>query len=381
MPLDTMAILDGEERGTMQTQTAKILLVDDEPAIPQLLSRWLTAEGYECTTADNGEAALKLMHATAFDLVISDIMMPGMSGMDLLMFMRPLFADTAVIMATAVNDRQTAILALELGAYGYVAKPFDRNEIVINVVNALERRRLTLLSRNYEKSLEAEVILRTQEVAQREEEILFRLLSATGFRDDETGAHVRRIGLYAAEMAKDLGWSPERAEPIRLAAPMHDVGKIGIPDAILRKPGRLTMAEFEIMKRHTTIGAAILEDSNAPMIQLARDIARSHHERWDGSGYPEGLVGDEIPEAAAIVAVVDVYDALVNDRVYRAALPEEQAITLISGSGGDHFGPHILECFLDLLPSIQRIREEVTDSTTELAGLGESTTGSYSNGH
>lgn len=349
----------------MHTGKAKILLVDDESSITELLSRWLAAEGYECATADNGETALKLLHATEFDLMISDIMMPGMSGMDLLMFMKPLFTDTAVIMVTGVDDKQTGIMALEIGAYGYVTKPFNRNEIVINVVNALERRRLTLMSRDHEQSLEAQVIQRTREVREREEEILFRLLSATGYRDDETGAHVRRIGMYAAEMVQAMGWSPEEVDEIRLAAPMHDLGKIGIPDAILCKPKGLTEAEFETMKKHTTIGAAILDGSRAPMLRMAREIALSHHERWDGSGYPLGLSGDLIPEAACIVAVVDVYDALVSHRVYRPALPEEQALSMIRDSGGAHFGPAAFECFMDLLPAIRRIREKVTDEAKE----------------
>lgn len=345
----------------MQGHSGNILIVDDEAHICELMRRWLTAEGFVCSTAHDGETALELLREGQYDLLISDIMMPRMSGMDLLMVMKPLYPDIAVIMVTAVDDRKTAIMALEIGAYGYVTKPFERNEIIISVINALERRRLTLLSRNYERELEATVIQRTQEVREREEEIIFRLLSATGCRDDETGAHVRRIGLYSAEMARALGWKPEQVEQIRIAAPMHDVGKIGIPDAILRKPGKLTPPEFEIMKSHTEIGAGILSGSRVPLIQMAREIALCHHERADGSGYPQALKGDEIPVSAAIVAVVDVYDAMVHDRVYRRAFPEEQVLSIMSSAGAPYFGQRVFQCFMDLVPKLAIIRQDVKD--------------------
>ena len=299
----------------------KILIVDDEPAIPNLLCRWLVSEGYDCVTASDGASALKSLEEGGVQLVLTDIMMPGMSGVDLLTVIRTLFQDVAVVMVTAVDDKDTGEMALDLGAFGYVTKPFDRNNIFITVKNALERRRLSVLSREYKETLEKEVIKRTAEVRLREEEIIFRLLSATGYRDTETGAHVRRIGSYASVIARALGWSVKEAGDIRLAAPMHDVGKIGIPDAILLKPGPLTHDEFEVMKRHTSIGAQILNDSAVPLLMMASEIALSHHERYGGSGYPQGLVGDAIPESARIVSVVDVYNALVHDRVYRNGVP------------------------------------------------------------
>jgi putative two-component system response regulator len=301
------------------------------------------------------------LESGSFHLVVADIMMPGMSGIDLLTIIRSLFSDVAVIMVTGVDDRKTAIMTLELGAYGYVIKPFDRNEIIINVANALERRRLRLLSEEYERGLESEVEQRTKDVRDREEEIILRLISATGYRDDETGAHVRRIGLYAAEMAKALGWPARQVENIRLAAPMHDVGKIGIPDSILRKPASLTIEEFEVMKEHSAIGARILSGSEVPLIQMAGDIAHWHHERWDGSGYPHGLVAEDIPQCAAIVAVVDVYDALVHDRVYRPAFPEEKALSIMLAGDGEYFGDRIFDCFLDLLPALREIQKRVQD--------------------
>ncbi len=344
-----------------ECQTAKILIVDDEPDIGRILSIWLKTAGYDCATATSGEQALELLQDLKFQLVVSDIMMPGMSGIDLLGFIKDLFPEVAVILVTAVDDRKTAIMTLELGAYGYVIKPFDRNEILINVANALERRRLKLLSREYEQSLESEVREKTREVREREEEIVLRLISASGWRDDETGAHVRRIGLTASVMAKELGWTRDALADMRLAAAMHDVGKIGISDRILLKPGKLTREEFEEMKKHTTIGAQILGCSRIPLIRLAKEIALSHHEKWDGSGYPRGLGDEDIPESGRIVAVADVYDALVMKRVYRPAIPKPEALSMMTSDRGSHFDPRIFDCFVALLPEINRIRQEVRD--------------------
>ncbi len=344
-----------------QHEEAHILVVDDEDSVRGLLALQLTTDGYVCSTAAGGEEALRLLETNEFDLVLSDINMPGMSGIELLSETTRLYPNTAVLMATAVDDRDTATHALELGAYGYLIKPFSMNDVLNNVANALERRRLTLLSQEYERDLEAEVQARTRQVREREEEVVFRLLSSMGFRDDETGAHARRIGLYAAMMAKELGWKEEEVDKIRLAAPMHDLGKIGIDDGILRKPGKLTAQEFEEMKKHTTIGAKILQGSEVPLIRLAEEIALSHHEKWDGSGYPHGLAGDDIPPSGRLVAVADVYDALVHNRVYKQAYSEDKALGIMEEGRGRHFCPEVLQVFLDLHPEMRRIRNEVKD--------------------
>jgi putative two-component system response regulator len=345
----------------IEQQTANILIVDDEPDIGRILSSWLKRAGYDCVTATTGEQAVALLRDGDFQLVVSDIMMPGMSGIDLLTFIKESFPEVAVILVTAVDDRKTAIMTLQLGAYGYVIKPFDSNEILINVANALERRRLTLLSREYEQALETEVREKTHEIREREEEIVLRLISASGFRDDETGAHIKRIGLYASVIASDIGWNPESIADIRLAAAMHDVGKIGILDSILLKPGKLTPEEFEVMKTHTTIGARLLGNSKIPLLHLAKEIALSHHEKWDGSGYPKGLAGKAIPESGRIVALADVYDALVMDRVYRPAIPEPEALAMMTSNRGTYFDPGMFDRFMALLPEIRRIRLEVQD--------------------
>jgi putative two-component system response regulator len=361
MPLDPhIAALNGAGR---------ILIVDDEPYIREILARWLVDEGYACDQAADAESALRALAAGDLEMMISDIRMPGRSGLELLDEARSEYPELAVIMLTAVDDRETAIRTLEAGAYGYVIKPFDRNELLISVVNAFERRRLTMLSADYQHQLEEEVRQRTEQLRLREEEIALRLVTAAEHRDAETGAHIRRIGLYSEILARACGWDSSDAEEIRLAAPMHDVGKIGIPDHILLKPGSLTSQEFGVIERHTTMGAAILAGSRVPLLRLACEIALTHHERWDGSGYPRGLARDQIPEAGRIVAVADVYDALVHSRVYRPALPEEQALNIMRRARGRHFDPDIFDTFLDVLPELRQVRQRLDHETTADEGL------------
>ncbi|HEY8504465.1 MAG TPA: HD domain-containing phosphohydrolase [Gemmataceae bacterium] len=338
-----------------------VLVVDDEPAVRGIVARWLRAEGYHCREAGSAAEALRALEEEPFALVFTDLRMPGASGLDLLRETGRRHPEAAVVLITAVDDRGTAARAIEGGAYGYIIKPFERNELLISAAGALERRRLRQASREYQRRLEAEVRQRTAEIRRREEEIAVRLVSASGWRDSETGAHVRRIGQYSATLAAALGWEARAVDDIRLAAAMHDVGKIGIPDSILRKPGRLTDDEFRLMQRHTVIGAELLGGSEIPLLAMARSIARSHHERWDGFGYPDGLEAGEIPPAARIVAIADVYDALVHRRVYKPALPEEEALAVMTAQSGRHFDPHIFEKFLEVLPEFRRIRRELRE--------------------
>ncbi|OGQ97216.1 MAG: response regulator [Deltaproteobacteria bacterium RIFOXYD12_FULL_57_12] len=340
----------------------RILIVDDELYICKTISRWLEKEGYECLVAANTDEALDCLEKNRIDLLISDINMPGRSGIELLRITRERFPLTAVLMATAVDSREVAIRALEIGAYGYMIKPFDKNEFIINVANALERLRLTLQSLEYERRLEQEVHERTVEIRSREEEIALHLVWASEYRDDDTGEHIRRIGLFSAELARVLGWGQAEIDNIRVAAPMHDVGKIGIPDSILLKPGKLTPEEFATMKTHTVIGANILGHSKVPLLKLASTIALSHHEKWDGSGYPNGLRGEDIPMSARIVAIADVYDALVYDRVYRPAFLEEEALRIMQEESGSHFDPSIFACFLSALPVFREIRKDISET-------------------
>ncbi len=208
----------------------------------------------------------------------------------------------------------------------------------------------------YKNLLEQEVRKQTREIRAREEEIALRLVCAADSRDDgETGSHIRRLGLYSELMAHHLGWSEVDAEEIHIAAPMHDIGKIGIPDQILKKPGKLTADEFEIMKLHPEIGARILSNSSSTLVQMARDICLCHHEKWDGNGYPQGLRGDEIPLAARIVAIVDVFDALIHKRVYKDEIPIDRAIEIMQQGRGSHFDPGLLDLFIDLRQQMTEI--------------------------
>lgn len=330
----------------MSIEAAKILVVDDEPHICQILWRWLTSDGYECVTAHSGETARKLLESGNFQLLVSDITMPGMSGIDLLSIIKTRFPDVAVIMATAVDDRNTATLSLELGAYGYVTKPFDKNDILINVANALERRRLALLSQEYEHTLEKEIEERTREVREREKELalsLEKLERAFGQitdalsnvvekRDPYTAGHQRRVANLASAITGEMGASGEQIQGIRVAGILHDIGKMNVPTEMLVKPGRLTEVEFAVIKTHAEAGYDILKDIEFPWPVAV--IAREHHERMDGSGYPLGVKGENTLLESRIIAVADVVEAMSAHRPYRPALGMDKAVEEIKKNRG-----------------------------------------------
>lgn len=340
---------------------ASILVVDDEVLVGEVIREWLKLDGYDCDFTTGVAAAQDMFQRKNYDLLISDITMPGVSGIELLVQVKQLYPDLAVVMATAVDDRGTANKALALGADGYVIKPFHMNEFLINIANILEKKRLAMESCKYKNLLEEKVRDRTADVRRREEEIVLRLISATGCRDGETGEHVKRMGLYSVIMATALGWDQEEIYFIKMGAPMHDVGKIGIPDNVLLKPCRLSPEEHTVIREHPRIGASLLGGSDIPLLQMAVDIALCHHEKWDGTGYPCGLSGNDIPEAARIVAIVDVYDALCHDRVYRKSYNEAKVMAIMDQKRGTHFDPEMYDCFRDLLPSIRRIRQDCAD--------------------
>jgi putative two-component system response regulator len=340
---------------------AHILIVDDEPTITRLVAQRLTGKGYDCDTCVSAAEAIERIAAGEFALVVSDINMPGMSGIELLAAVKKSRPEIAFIMLTGIDDHATAIRSLELGAFGYIVKPFEANELYINVSSALRRRELELERDQYEERLEHDVRARTAEIRDTQEQIIMRLVTASGFRDEETGAHIRRLGEYAAVLARAAGWDGRASEEIRLAAPMHDIGKLGVADSILKKPGKLSPEEFDLMKEHTLIGARILEGTQIPLLELARHIALNHHEKWTGGGYPAGLSGEAIPFSARIVAVCDVYDALVNDRVYRRAMTEDEALAIMREGRGSHFDPRVFDLFLEKLPQIRVIRNKFAD--------------------
>jgi putative two-component system response regulator len=327
-------------------QQTSVLIVDDVALIRLSLKHILTRSGYRCREAEDVAGALAVLDEDTIDLVLCDIQMPGASGLDLVKAIQPRIPDTSVVMVSSLQDAETAIECLQKGAYGYVLKPYQPREILVQVNGALRRRMLEIAFRDREAELAQKVREQTVEIRDSREEIALRLISASEHRDNETGMHVRRIGLYAAEMARLLGWDSQAVDIIQSAAPMHDIGKIGVPDAILQKPGALTEDEWVVMKRHTTMGATILKGSTVPFIQMGARIAIGHHEKWDGTGYPRGLRGDDTPLEARITALVDVYDAVSNRRHYKEPWPENRVVELFRQGHGAHFDPHLVDLFL-----------------------------------
>ena len=362
------------------TARERILIVDDEEQIRTLLARLLGAQGYDCLTAEDAAVARRVLEETRVALVLSDVNMPGESGIDFTREVLARFPDTAVVMVTGMDDRKYADVAIELGAYGYVLKPFKPNELIINVGNALRRRTLEIDNRGHRERLEQTVLDRTaalrDTIAQLEtsetelrrlrEETIRRLSWAAEFRNQETGEHIVRMSLYCTLLARVAGLDADRAEMIRIASPMHDVGKIGVPDRILLKSGRLTEDERKVMQGHTEIGHRILAGSGVELLDLAALMALTHHERMDGTGYPRGLSGDEIPIEGRITAVADVFDALTSDRIYRQAFqPDEARATMLEGRG-TQFDAALLDLFFDSFDDVLAIRRSAGTGTAEL---------------
>jgi putative two-component system response regulator len=346
--------MTGERTANGARVDATLLVVDDEAPVRNLLATWLSAHGYRCVRADSVAAARRCLESEPIDLVTADINMPGGSGIDLLRHVLATQPDLPVLMLTGNRDTESAISALNAGAFGYLLKPTRQEELLAQVNHGLELRRLRIERRRYTEGLEERVREQTLEIRRAHEETIHRLVRAAACRDLETGAHVVRTGAFSEILARALGWPEPEVERIRMAAPMHDIGKIGVPDAILRKPASLTPEEFEVMKQHTSIGAKLLAGSNSAILVMAREIAMCHHERWDGSGYPAGLAGDAIPETARILAIVDVYDALTSDRPYRRAMPEEQVLKMMLAEQGRHFDPVMLTTFFSVLEEIHQ---------------------------
>jgi len=354
---------------------ARILIVDDEEQVRRLLKRLLELNGYSCETAQDAAEAKSFMGAEQFDLLLTDMNMPGDSGLDLIGAASELQPDIATVMVTGMDDREIANAALELGAYGYIIKPIQSNEILISVTNALRRRALEIEHRGHQMHLEQMVRERTAELwnairdlettqeslRKSREETVKRLAIAAEFRDDETGRHVQRMSRYCALLAREMGADSERAEIIRLASQMHDVGKLGIPDNILRKPGPLTHDERKIMQKHCEIGWRILAESQSELLDVAATIALTHHEHIDGAGYPDGLSGKDIPFEGRIAAIADVFDALTTDRVYRTAMPLGRALDIMREGRGTHFDAEALDIFFEGLDEVIRIHEDQPD--------------------
>ena len=334
---------------------SRIMAVDDTEANLFLLEVILEDLGYkEVVCVSDPKLALDIWTTFEPDLVLLDLHMPGLSGLDVLAQIRsmPRPGFLPVLMLTADASSEAKVRALSTGANDFLTKPFDRVEVQLRMQNLLRIRHLHRELHQQNLNLEERVQERTREVAAAKDEILQRLALAAEFRDDQTGEHTQRVGFIAARVAESLGLPRKEVELIRRAAPLHDVGKIGIPDRVLLKPGPLTPEERNVMKRHTEIGARLVSGSEAATLHKAEEIAATHHERWDGTGYGTGLSGSDIPISGRIVAVTDVFDALTHERPYKEAWPVEDAIEEIRSQRGKQFDPSVVDAFIDIQETI-----------------------------
>lgn len=331
---------------------ARILLVDDEADNLRVLEQLLRTSGFQAvvSTQDPREA-VDIFLGFEPDLLVLDLIMPHLDGFEVMAGIERYIPDNTylpILVITGHLDPEARRRALQVGAKDFLTKPFEAGEVLLRIKNLLETRFLHQELRRHNETLEEKVRERTHELAEAQVEILRRLAIAAEYRDDITGQHAERVGVLSALLAQELGLHREEVRLIRRAAPLHDVGKIGIPDSILMKPGPLTEAEFEVMKAHTTIGARILSGSHYSLLEVARRIADSHHEHWDGAGYT-GLGEDDIPLVGRIVAVADVYDSLTHKRPYKDAFPHELAVDRVRSKRGRHFDPRVVDAFDALL--------------------------------
>ena len=322
-----------------QDRRPQLLVVDDEPANLQVL-RHILQEDYRLLFAKDGAKALELAAREKPELILLDVMMPGMTGYEVCAQLKATPATSAIpgIFVTALADVEDEAQGFAVGAVDYITKPVSPA-----IVKARVRTHLSLV--------------RVEELRETRLQIVQRLGLAAEYKDNETGLHVIRMSHYSRVLALAAGFSEAQAEELLNAAPMHDVGKIGIPDAVLRKPGKLDGEEWEVMKQHAQIGADIIGEHPSGLLRMAREIALNHHEKWDGSGYPRGIGGAEIPVEARIIAIADVFDALTSERPYKKAWPVEAAVQLLREQSGRHFDPELVELFHGQLPAILEIKE------------------------
>ena len=370
-------------------KSSKVMIIDDEPLVVRVVRRFLQSNGYSnFVTVSDSRLAMATIEAEQPDVVLLDIMMPHVSGLDILRSRRNKLVDkfTPFIVLSASSDIETRREALKLGATEFLNKPVDPNELIPRVRNALlvksHQRHLT----DHAHALELEVRRRTAQIERSRQQVISCLARAAEQRDNDTGEHVIRVGKYAAIVADELGFDREFCENIELAAQLHDVGKIGIPDSILLSSGKLAPEEFEIMKQHCDIGYRIIEpmaleearqamlSDNSEKIEescstrvphlmvLASSIAKTHHEKWDGSGYPNGLKGEQIPIEGRITAVADVFDALCSVRPYKPAFPDQKCFEIMESSGGSHFDPACITAFFSRIDEIIDVRGKYSDN-------------------
>ena len=344
---------------------SKILIVDDEEAIREVVSTLLEAQGHECASVSNGHLAQQFLGKQSVDLVLSDMIMPEMDGMRLVEWLRQTDPDIPVIMVTAMHDLQTALEAIRRGAYDYILKPFEKDQLYFSVRRALGHRQLVIEKRDYQRNLENQVEERTaqlkgalEQLEQSYDDTLEALGAALDLKDAETEGHSKRVTAFTIAIAKNMDVEPILLPQIARAAFLHDIGKMAIPDHILRKPGPLTPEERTVMRTHCDIGFNMV--TRIPFLREAAEIVLSHQEHFDGTGYPRGLRGEQIPLGARIFAVADALDAMISDRPYRKALSVNYAQEEIQRCSGTQFDPVVVKVFLSMPETLwNELRENI----------------------
>jgi len=348
-----------------------ILIVDDEVRNIELQKAYLEPCNYKILTASNGEEALKIVTRNNIDLILLDVMMPGKNGFAVTEKLKANEKTSfiPIILVTALSDKKDRVKGIEAGCDDFISKPVDSSELLARVRSLLKVKAYNDHMRNYEQELETEVARRTKElnaalvmIEETALETINRLAAAAEYRDQYTGSHILRISRYAEAIVKKMGLDSRFVRSILYAASMHDIGKIGIPDKILMKPGKLNEKEWAIMQQHTVIGAKLLSGSKQDYMKLAEEIALTHHEKWNGSGYPQGLQGERIPISGRIVAVADVFDALISKRPYKPPLSTRESFIIIKNERGTHFDPAVVDAFIGIKQEILSIVEQYKDS-------------------
>ena len=350
----------------IKKETSKILVVDDNPSNVLLLEKMLRLNQFQCIRSiTDPREFIEVFRLFDPDLILLDLQMPYMDGFEILDWLRNERDGRIlpVIVITAQDDKENKLKALSLGAQDFLGKPFNHLEVITRIGNLLQIKLLHNQVRDNNVLLESKVLERTKEINNLQMEIVERLMRAAEFRDQETGEHIIRIGRYVYILAKKLGYSEAEAAMISNASKMHDIGKVGVPDQILLKPARLTAEEMELMKCHAAKGAQILSGSQYKLLQIAEQIALTHHEKWDGSGYPNGLAGKDIPLVGRIAALADVFDALITSRPYKDAWFLDDVLSYIREQRGAHFDPLVVDAFFYGIDAFDAV---VKDSAMEM---------------
>jgi putative two-component system response regulator len=344
-----------------------ILVVDDQIQNIELLEAHLEPQGYEIVKASNGEEALEKLSKNQIDLILLDVMMPKMDGFEVIRRIRkdPSHRLLPIILVTALHETEDRVKGIDAGCDDFISKPIEKMELLARIRSLLKIKDYNDLMSNYRIELESEVAKRTGElklafkmIKAASLDTIYRLSIASEYKDENTGAHIKRMSLYSAAVARHMGMNENEVENILYAAPMHDIGKIGIPDLILGKPAKLNSMEWKIMKQHTVIGANILKGSDAEFIRLGETIAQSHHEKWDGSGYPNKLKGNKIPIAGRIAAIADVFDALTSKRSYKEAFSIDKSLNIIKKRKESYFDPEVVDAFFAIQDEILAIKNQ-----------------------